>query len=168
MTVQYILFNGPAPTTAAIPKVTTGTAIKTMLQLAPLSTMPPIKMVRWGISFDGIAAATPIQCELLETDVAATVTAHVAAGIMSYSDYSTIAASNFLTLSTAGTGYTASAEGSITATRVADEQLIAPTNQFIYDWSLGSEFQVTPGRFMRIRVTAPAAVNALCYMVFRI
>ena len=163
---QYILFNAPAPTTAAIAKVTTGTAIKTMLQLAPVATQAPIHLVRWGISFDGISATLPITCELFETTVAATVTAHVAAGIQPYNHYNALAASNFLTLSTAGTGYTATVEGTPANVRMADAQLIAPTNQFIYDWSLGSEFEVTPGAFVRVRVTASVAVNALCYMVF--
>ena len=164
----YVVFNGAMPTTAPIPKVTTGTATKTMQQLAPKGSggAPNMYIVRWGISFDGSAAATPIVCELIETDVAATVTAAVAADIMAYNDYNAVAASNFLTLSTTGTGYTATAEGTTTATRIADLQNIAPTNQFIYDWVLGNEFAATPGKFIRIRVTAATAVNATTYIVF--
>ena len=77
----YTIWNGPAPTTAAQLPVTTGTAIKTLLQLSTSATKPA-KVVEWGISFDGSAAATPIKCELIETDVAATVTAHATAGII--------------------------------------------------------------------------------------
>src|SRR4051812_23543105 len=77
----YAIFNGPSPTTAAQVPVTTGTSIKTLLQVQPSATNS-LKIKEWGISFDGSAAATPIKVELLETDVAATVTAHVAAGIV--------------------------------------------------------------------------------------
>jgi hypothetical protein len=38
--------------------------------------------VAWGIDFDGTAAAAPIKVELIDTDVAATVTAHVASGLV--------------------------------------------------------------------------------------
>ena len=52
----YLIANGPMPTTAAQAVVTTGTAIKTMLQLKPFNTC---KIIEWGVSFDGSAAATP-------------------------------------------------------------------------------------------------------------
>ena len=52
----YLLQNGAVGTTAAPVAVTTGTAIKTMLQIKPFNTC---KIVEWGISFDGSAAATP-------------------------------------------------------------------------------------------------------------
>src|SRR3972149_369731 len=85
MAELYLLPNGPMPTTAAQAVVTTGTAIKTMLQVKlNASATGRAKVVEWGISFDGSTAATPIKCELLTTGaVAATVTAHVAAGIVS-------------------------------------------------------------------------------------
>jgi len=56
----YFIPNGPSPTIAAQAAVTTGTAIKTMLQvkLNALATNTA-KVVEWGISFDGSAAATP-------------------------------------------------------------------------------------------------------------
>lgn len=159
----YQAFNGPSPTTAGQVKVTTGTAIKTLLQIAPPST-ESLTIIEWGISFDGTAAATPILCELVETDVAATVTAHVAAGIVKMSAPSDVA--SLVTLSTTATGYTASAEGTITATRMLDAQLIAPTNQYIKQFPLGREPMVAASKFLRVRVTAGAAVNALCYVVW--
>lgn len=159
----YWAGNGPMPTTAAFAPVTTGTAVKTMLQIATPSTRS-IKVVEWGISFDGSAAATPIRCELLQTDVAATVAAHVAAGVQPYEDAG--APASLMTLGTTATGYTASAEGSITATRHGDLQFIAPTNQYVKQWPLGREFQVPISKFLRVRVTAGAAVNCYCYVVW--
>lgn len=166
----YLIANGPAPTTAAQAVVTTGTAIKTLLQLSSSATKP-LKIVEWGISFDGSAAATPIKCELVETDVAATVTAHVTGGIIKL-DGEALAGgdpvTNLLPVGTAATGYTATAEGTITATRMLDVQLVAPTNQYIKQFPLGREPIVQISKFARVRVTAGAAVNAYCYMIVEI
>ncbi len=163
----YLVANGASPTTAAQVVVTTGTAIKTLLQIKPGATQY-LKLVEWGISFDGSAAATPIKVECLETDVAATVTAHVAAGIVKL-DALAIGAGDPTTdifeVGTAATGYTGSAEGSITTSRMFDVQLIAPTNQYLKQFPLGREPILKAGQFARIRVTAGAAVNAYCYMI---
>lgn len=167
---QFLIANGASPTTAAQVVVTTGTSIKTMLQVEPSATNT-LKIVEWGISFDGSAAATPIKCELIETDVAATVTAHVAAGIvkldaqaLSGGDPTT----NLIQVGTANTGYTSTVEGTITATRIFDVQLIAPTNQYVKQFPLGREPIVQISKFARIRVTAGAAVNAYCYMIVEV
>jgi hypothetical protein len=159
----YCAANAAMATTAAPTPVTTGTSVKTLLQIATPSTRS-IKVVEWGISFDGATAATPIRCELLQTDVAATVTAHVAAGVQPYNDPN--APASLMTLGTSATGYTASSEGSITATRTADLQLVAPTTLYVRQWPLGREFGVPISKFLRVRVTAAAAVNAYCYVVW--
>lgn len=159
----FVAYNGPAPTTAALTPVTTGTAIKTLLQIATPSTSE-MRISEWGISFDGSAAATPIKCELIDTNVAATVTAHVSAGVMSLNDTGTVASR--MTLGTTATGYTATAEGTITATRLLDYQQIPPTGLYVKQWPLGLEPEVAVSRFLRVRVTAAAAVNAVCYVVW--
>lgn len=166
----YKIHNGPSPTTAAQVVVTTGTTIKTLLQVVPSATIGA-RIVEWGISFDGSAAATPIKVELLQTDVAATVTAHVAAGIVKYDAAALMGGdptTNLIQVGTAATGYTATAEGTITASRVFAAELIAPTNQLIREFSLGKEPFVEIGKFARIRVTAGAAVNAYCYMLVEV
>jgi hypothetical protein len=166
----YTIWNGPSPTTAAQVPVTTGTAIKSLLQISTSATKPA-KVVEWGISFDGSAAATPIKCELIETDVAATVTAHVTAGIVKTDGEALAggdAVTNLLPVGTAATGYTATAEGTITASRTLDAQLVAPTGQYIKQFPLGREPILQISKFGRIRVTAGAAVNAYCYMVVEV
>jgi hypothetical protein len=157
----YWCANGPMPTTAALVPVTTGTTIKTMLQVATPATRM-LRVVSWGISFDGSSAAVPIRCELIQTDVAATVTAHVASGVQSFNDPN--APASLVTLGVNATGYTATVEGTITATRYADLQLIAPTNQYDYQWPLDNEFQMPFSKFLRVRVTAPVAVNAYTWV----
>lgn len=166
----YLIANGVAPTTAAQVVVTTGTAIKTMLQVKA-GTTKPLQVVEWGISFDGSAAATPIKTELLETDVAATVTTLAAADINKL-DAEALAGgdptTNLIPVGTTSTGFTSSSEGSITSVRMFDVQLIAPTNQFVKQFPLGLEPVVQVSKFLRIRVTAGAAVNAYCYVVVRV
>jgi hypothetical protein len=163
----YFLANGPMPTVAAQAVVTTGTAIKTLLQIKPFNTC---KIVEWGVSFDGFAAAAPIKCELLDTGtVFATVTASADADVAKLGSVEDAVASVAgLTLSTTGTGYTASAEGTITAVRMFDVQLVAPTNQYVKQFPLGREPKCIIGNSARIRVTAAAAVNAFAYLVIEI
>lgn len=170
----YFIANGPMPTTAAQAAVTTGTAIKTLLQ-AKLggNTNRVGRVVEWGISFDGSAAATPIKCELLTTgSVAATVTEFVAADIINLTDPNAAAVTDDypLAFTAAGdeSGYTATAEGTITATRMMDVQFIAPTNQYVKQFPLGREPTFKASEFLRIRVTAGAAVNAYCYMILEL
>jgi hypothetical protein len=163
----YLIGNGPQQTTAAFAVVTTGTAIKTLLQVKPGSTQI-MRVVEWGISFDGSAAATPGKVELIETDVAATVTASAAVDITKL-DGDALTAGDpttaIFSVGTSATGYTATVEGTITAVRNLDgPQLIAPTTQFSKQFPLGQEAIIQPGKFARIRVTFGAAVNAYAWM----
>lgn len=166
----YLIANGPSPTTAAQAVVTTGTAIKTLLQVKPSATLIA-RIVEWGISFDGAADAAKIKCELLETDVAATVTAHVAAGIVKL-DAAALAGgdptTNLIQVGTTSTGYTASGEGTITASRMLDAQLVSPAGAYVKQFPLGREPIIQLGLFARVRVTAAAAVNAYAYMVVEV
>jgi hypothetical protein len=163
----YNIFNGPMPTTASFAAVTTGTAIKTMLQLKPFNVC---KIVEWGISFDGSAAATPGVIELIDTGtVFATVTASADADVMKVDGAEgAVGSVAGLTLGTAATGYTATAEGTITATKIFDGQFIAPTNQYVKQFPLGREPKLIIGNSVRIRVKFGAAVNAICYMTIEI
>lgn len=160
---SYFAYNGPMVTTAAYVPVTTGTAIKTMLQIrAPAAA--PMVVWKWGLDFDG-TGTTPIKCELIDTGtVAATVTAHVAAGIQQYSHAQI--ASQVQLGSTTNSGYTATAEGTITTTRYGSLNSVLPGNGDRNEWSLGREFFVPPGNYIRIRVTATAAVNCACYIAW--
>ena len=164
----YLIGNGPMQTTAAFAVVTTGTAIKTLLQVVPAATVMA-RVIEWGISFDGSAAATPGKVELIETDVAATVTAHVTSGITKWDSAALIGGDPLTSMIQAGaalTGYSASAEGTITTVRnLSGPQLIAPTTQYQFQYPLGREPVIQGGKFARIRCTFAAAVNAYCYMI---
>lgn len=156
-------YNGPMVTTAAPAKVTTGTAIKTLLQLATPATLG-LEVVEWGISFDGSAAATPGVCELVDTvAINATVTAYAAADITKLSQAAGSLASG-LTLGAAASGFTSTAEGTIVATRQLDTQMLPPTAPFIKQFPLERGPEVLASEFLRIRVTFPSAISALCYV----
>lgn len=164
----YLIPNGPMQTTGAFAPVTTGTSIKTLLQIKPFNLA---KIIEWGISFDGFIAALPGRVELIETDVAATVTASVDADITKRNAIGDVAVASIagLTLSTTGTGYTASAEGSITSIRNLDAPIfLPPTAPFIKQYPLGQEPIIQIAKFGRIRVTFGTAINAYCYMVIDI
>lgn len=157
----FVAYNAAMPTTAAFAGVTTGTAIKTLLQLATPSTTD-MRICAWGIEFDG--APNAIKTELIQTDVAATVTAHGASGLMPFNDPN--APASKLTLGTAATGFTASAEGTTTASRVFDFKF-GTYNSYVREWPLGHEPRVAVSKFLRIRVTAAAAVNAICWAMWK-
>jgi hypothetical protein len=160
---RYKIFNGPMPTTAAQQSVTTGTAIKTMLQLKPFNTG---KIIAWGVSFDGFAAALPGNVALLDTGtVFGTVTASVDADChKTASAEDAVASIGGLTLGTSATGYTCTSEGSIVATRVFDAQLLPPTGPYVYQFPLGQEPKLIIGNAVRIRMTFATAVNAICWV----
>lgn len=163
MTDAYYAANNAMVTTAAPVPVTTGVAIKTLLQVATPSTRDLI-VIAWGITFDGTSAAAPIKVELVQTDVAATVTAHVAAGVQPWNDPN--APASLMTLGASATGFTASAEGTTTATRMLDFQQVAPNGGYATYFPLGREPKVPISKFLRVRVTAAAAVNAYCWVIW--
>lgn len=163
----YKIFNAAMPTTGSMVAVTTGTALKTLLQIKPGATQV-IKIREWGISGDASAAATPGIVTLSVTDTAATVTAHVAAGIHKFDSEALTAGdptTNIFAVGTTSTGFTASGEGTVGTNRVGDSQLVAPTNQFVIQFPLGAGFAVQPGEFCRLRCTFGAAINVLCYVL---
>lgn len=163
---RYKTWNGPMPTTAAQQSVTTGTAIKTMLQLSTPSTRQ-IQLISWGYSIDDYPGADGV-VELLQTDVAATVTAHVAAGVQPLDPN---APASLLTLGVSNTGYTSSAEGSTTATRVFDVislDTTAGSNNaiaYVYQWVPDERPIVAVSKFLRVRATTPTtAVDMRCWI----
>jgi hypothetical protein len=167
---RYLIPCGPMQTTASFAPLATGTGIKTLLQVKPSATIIA-KIKEWGVSFDGNAASIPGICELIETDVAATVTASVANDITKYDAAALLGGdptTNLIQVGTAATGYNASVEGSITAIRNLDIQHIMGTNQYIKQFPLGEEPIIQINKFGRIRVKFAATVNVIAYMVIEI
>ncbi len=160
--MQVKCFNAAMATTAAQGLVATGTAIKTMLQIATPASRQ-IQLISWGFS---LSAAQSGVIELLQTDVAATVTAHVAAGVQPLDPN---APASLMTLGTAATGYTATAEGSITLTRQFDAEIIGATDsplRYSYQWMPDERPIVNVSKFCRIRATMGTTVNMSCWIVW--
>ena len=157
--------NAAFPTTAAPVKMTTGTSIKTLLQVATPSTTS-IQVIEWGISFDGSTVNTPVECELVDTGTvgATSLTAVTPAQFGTPTGEASLCVGG-----TSATGFNSgsTAEGSITGTRYGDVQLVSPTNQYIKQFPLGSYWVVPVSHYLRIRVTAGTAVNAYAYVVYQ-
>lgn len=166
--MPFITWNGPAPTTAAQQAVTTGTAIKTMVQLATPSTRQ-IQLLEWGWSSDDPPGADGV-IELLQTDVAATVTAHVPAGVPNLDPNG---APSLLTLGTTATGYTSSSEGTTTASRVFDTVSLSSVSgesglTYVRQWMPDARPIIAASKFLRVRATTPTtAIDLRCYVVFQ-
>jgi len=162
---EYKTYNGPMATTAAQAAVGTGTAIKTMLQLATPATRQ-LQIISWGFTISEPAGAVG-EIELLQTDVAATVTAHVASGVQPLDPN---APASLLTLGAAATGYTASAEGAITATRMFDVVRLPATATgtpmvYAYQFMPDERPIIAVSKFLRVRATTPTSgVNMVCWV----
>lgn len=156
----YFAANGAAPTSSPLVKVATGTATATMLQITNGSTRP-LKLVEWGISFDGSAAAAPVECELF-TSTAATTSMNTGMTPMLYDDPNAPASQ----VSSTQYWNSGQSESAGTGLRYADVQLVAPTNQYVKQWPLGREFQVKVSTYLLVRVTAGTSVDCYTYVIW--
>lgn len=158
---RYKCWNGAQAGTSAIAAVATGTSTKTMLQIATPSTRE-IQLISWGFTLNAPPNGT---IELLQGNVAATVTAHVAAGIQPLDPN---APPSLMTLGTGATGYTATVEGTITASRTFDQLIYTSTgdSQFKYAWQWMPDERpiVAVSSFLRVRVTMGSSVNMSCWV----
>ncbi|PBC71586.1 hypothetical protein BX265_6196 [Streptomyces sp. TLI_235] len=163
---RYKAYNAAMATTAAQASVTTGTSIKTMLQLATPSTRQ-LTIISWGFSCDDPPGADAV-IELLQTDVGATITQHVAAGIQPLDPNQP--ASQLLIATTAQTGFTSTSEGAITATRMFDAVSLSSVSgesplTYSYQFMPDERPIVAISKFVRVRATTPTtAVDLRCWV----
>jgi len=181
MASTYLVQNSAQQTTAVAVVQPTGTSLRTMLQIAPLASGFPIKIIEWGCSFDGSAAATPGKVEFFACTGAATMsTALAAADVMPWGsrlDYPANTAGTSgtpLSLGTALSGFATAAvtEGTVANTRVLDWQLLPPTAPYFKQFPLGREPQLggnsATQEFLRCRVTFGASINMAIYVIFEV
>jgi hypothetical protein len=132
-----------------------GTA-KTVLQVATPSTTD-IQILAWSVAFDGASGtAIPVICQLLDGDVAATVTAFTPDLYGNNQQPASLCVGG-----TAATGYNATVEGTMTTVTSIDAQHVHPQAGYGVWFPEGSRRRVAPSRFVRIRCQAPAAVNVI-------
>lgn len=158
---KFKVYNGPMPTTAAQASVATGTAVKTLVQL---KATKGLVITGWGYSLDTAQAAAGT-IELLQTDVAATVTAFATADIVAVA---TPSVASSLTKGTSSSGYTASAEGTITATSVFDARklTVSTTNDLVYVRAFSKDERpyLPVGKFLRVRSTTGTSAGCICWV----
>jgi hypothetical protein len=151
---------GPPGTVAT--SATSGT-VKTILQLKPLNV---IRIVEWGYGFDVAPSASfPCRVELVETGtVFATVTT-IGSGVLRYNNVTGSASS--AVVSTTATGFNASAEGSVVASRLIGYNYETGI-YFKQQYPLGREPEVNAGAALRIRATPTqsVALNMWAYVVW--
>lgn len=158
----YAVMNGAAPGAAAPAPISTGAAIRTMMQLATNTTTPSIRFVEWWAEFDGSTAATPIRVELLRHTGGAqtTLTAYAAADIARVNDPN--APTSSIQLGTALSGFSnTTTEVTPTGAVSLETHFVPPTSGIYVQFPLGREPEVQVSAFARVRVTAGTAVN--CY-----
>ena len=141
--------------------VATSAAKKTLLQVATPSTTN-IKVIGWGISFAGIVVTNPAgEVQLVEVNVAATVTT------LTPAKRGNADAQNSLCIGgTALTGYNASAEGTITASRILDPQLVHPQAGYAIWFPERAPILVKASQFLRIRTDFSVDINAIPWIVW--
>jgi hypothetical protein len=158
----YAVMNGAAPGAAAAVPITTGTAIKTHIQIATNTTTPSIRFVEWWVEFDGSTAATPIKVELIRHTGGpqTTLTAYAAGDIAKVNDPNAPASS--VQLGTALSGFSnTTTEVTPTGAVSLETHFVPPTSGIYVQFPLGREPEVQVSAFARVRTTAGAAVN--CY-----
>lgn len=167
--MSFKVWNAAAPTTGPMAGVATANGTKTMLQLATPSTRQ-IQVISWGFSLS-LTPPGVSTVELLQANVAASVAAHVASGIIALDPN---APPSLLTLGGFATGYTATVEGSTTATRVFDSQQlgIAAGNDdltYSYQFMPDEERPIVPiNSFLRVRTTFTSTSPLFqCWIVFK-
>lgn len=166
MTVCFIAWaaDTSAATGPPTPVATAAVAgtVKTLLQLKANASQP-LSVVEWGYTFDATPVA-PVRMELVVTGtVAATVTT-LGAGARPFNNP---AVTSVIQVGTAASGFNATAEGTITASRLGDyhyENGLYLKKQY----PLGREFELAPGEVLRIRATptSAAAINVMPYIIW--
>lgn len=171
----YAVYNSAQATTAAPVAQPTGTSIRTMVQIRT-ATNVNARLIAWGCSFSGSAAATPGNVELFENTAAATMsTAYAAGDFMPFGQYNAVAntagSSGIpfnLSTTTSGFATTSVTEGTVAAYRMADLAMLPPTGPYVYQWPLGMEFELTPQLYLRCRVTFAATINMYIWILIQV
>lgn len=170
-TKAYFVQNSAMVTTAAPVKQPTGTAIRTMMQLAPAAGTGVMRVHEWGFSLDAYTIAGQIELLDAGTVFATMSTAYAVADIQPHNDATAPANTSGtsgvpLNLGTALSGFATAAvtEGTISAARMKDLQL-DPQGPYVKQWPLGLEPEIPAGNGLRIRATFGTTVNMYAYVI---
>lgn len=149
------------PPTVVASSATSGT-VKTILQVKTGASKS--RVIEWGYTLD-VAAASPPRIELIETGLVAATVTTIGSGIRNYNDVTGTASQ--ATAGTSATGFNASAEGTVTASRLLDYQYENGL-YFKKQFPLGREPEINGVSFLRVRITptSAVAVNIMPYIIW--
>jgi hypothetical protein len=162
----FIAYNTTIDATTGVmsPVSYTSGAARISIQIAPPSGTD-IRLVEWGVSFNGNALASPATCTLAQASAASTVTAHSDTTIKAVGDREVVSG---MTFGTSATGYGSGSQAITTNT--TEKQfagaLVGPLSQYEKQFPLGRDFVVTGGKFCQLRISVPATISALSYIAF--
>lgn len=160
----FIAYNAALDATTGVTAGTSyATGAKVAIQLAPPSGIE-LRLVEWGVSFNGNAAGTPGVCTLVQASAASTCSsAHSTSTIIAVGDR---AKTSGLSMGTTTSGY---GNGSITTNTTEKEfgaAFVGPTSQYEKQFPLGRDFVVTTAKFCQLRINTAATLTALAYILF--
>ncbi|MFH8405563.1 hypothetical protein ACH4FX_12420 [Streptomyces sp. NPDC018019] len=160
----YIAYNCAIDVTTGVMAGTSyTTGAKCAVQLATPSTIS-VRVVEWGVSFNGSAAGTPAVCTLAQASAATTsLTAHSTSTVMPVGDN---AKASSLTMGTGSTGYGAATIITNTTERQFAGAFVGPTSQYEKQFPLGRDFLVLPSKYCQLRINTAATLTAIAYIVF--
>jgi hypothetical protein len=154
----------PHTAAGALTRVPTTAVLRTLLQVAVPANVP-VNVLGWGVSFRGTSSTdAPGELYLIETDVAATVTA-----LTPDQWRQPLEAPSRCVGGAALTGHTATAEGTITASRILDAQQVHAQTGYSVWFPLGREPRVanlTVTRFIRIRANFSVGIDGVPWIVW--
>lgn len=118
------------------------------------SASKSVRLVRWGISFNGVSVTdAPVLVELLRLTSAGTSSAFTPVKLDPASD---------APLMTARTSHTAEP----TAGDVIEKHYVSPTSLLVMQYAFDERVTVAPSGRLGIRVLAANAVNASAFLIF--
>jgi hypothetical protein len=164
MANTYAIWNGAIPTTASQAVMSSLTGVHTIMQVATPATAQ-LKVIEFGISFEGEAAAQPAIIELFGTTVAATAGTAVTPTLWGNPDA-------VPSLCVGGTGATMFSDGTVTEGTPANVRmfyagLMPVTNLLIHQFPLGREPMINESQFLRMRINVTGtAENCIAYIIW--
>lgn len=162
----FIAYNAALDATTGVTAGTSySTGAKVAIQLATPSTTE-LRLVEWGISFNGNAAGTPAVCTLCQASAASGAT-----GLTAHSTSTIKAIGDRNKTSTLTMGTTSSAYGNAAITTNTTEKefaaaFVGPMSQYEKQFPLGRDYVVDASKYLQLRINTAATYTALAYIVF--
>jgi hypothetical protein len=136
---------------------------KVAIQLATPSTIS-VRIVEWGVSFNGTAAGSPAVCTLAQASAASTgLTTHSTSTVLPVGDNPKTSS---LTMGTGSTGFGAVSIVTNTTERQFAGALVGPMSQYEKQFPLGRDYVVSPSKYCQLRINTATTLTAIAYIVF--